>query len=164
MKEKKPISELTPADLEAHPVWEFIPESHDRDETWVVPVHRLPVRHLDGRIVATRLRLACGETAAGIIGNVSLDSPRSTEHFLTVTVFRGDGRSFDLARYHDGDRSQRGPSALAEFLAVTVADVFPITYDISAVAQGAAEVLRGRIQAEPCERLSKDELIDLALA
>jgi hypothetical protein len=164
MKEEKAISELTPADLGADPVWEFLPESHDRDETWVVPVRRLPVRHLEGRIVAARLRLACGTAVPGTLGNVSVDSPRGTEHFLTVTVFCSDGQSFHLARYHDADRHLHGPAALAEFLGVTVAEGFPITYDISAVARGNPEVLKGSIEAEPRERLSDDDLLDLALA
>jgi hypothetical protein len=164
MKDAKPVSDLTPTDVEAHAVWECVPESDDRDQTWVRPVRRLPVRDLSGRIVGTRLRLQSGKAALGFLGNVSLEDLRRTQHFLTLTVLAEDGRQFHLARYHDVDRAERGPSALGDFLGIPVADVFPIAYDISDAARGLPAVVKGTVPAEPSERLSEDQLIDLAVS
>jgi len=160
---KKPISELTQDDLVTHPVWEFLPETEDRAETWLSNVSGLPVDDLAGRLVGTFLRLRSGQAVPAILGNITLQSKRQTEHFLGVTVFRDDGQRFDLARYHDVDADRRGPSALADFLAMSEADIFPMSYDISPVATGLPEVVSGEILSEPKERLTQDELMDLAM-
>jgi hypothetical protein len=44
-----------------------------------------------------------------------------------------------------------------------VSDVFPIKYDLSQVAIGDPDVVRGAVLAEPSERLSRSELIALAV-
>jgi hypothetical protein len=46
---------------------------------------------------------------------------------------------------------------LAGFLGLHVEEVFPIRYDISGVAVGLDEVVRGEIPAEPAERLTGEE-------
>lgn len=160
---KKPYSDLTQDDIAAHPIWAFLPETDEWDETWVTPVSSLPVTDLSGRVVGTTLHLVSGQTVPAVLGNVSLQSIRQTQHFLSVTVFRSDGQVFDLARYHDVDADRRGPSALADFLGLREADVFPMSYDISAVATGLPEVVSGQIHQEPKERLSEDQLIDMAI-
>ena len=96
------------------------------------------------------------------LGNIDLDSARSTQHFLTLSVERGR-RWFHLARYHDVDRAREGPLALAHFLELTPAEVFPISYDVSVHVVGDVNVTRGSILAEPVERLSSSELIALAV-
>jgi len=92
-----------------------------------------------------------------MLANVSLNNVRSTEQFLFVSVLRDDGSVFHLARYHDIDRESSGPSALADFLGLDVDQVFPISYDISEVAVGLPEVVRGEVPAEPREQLNDDE-------
>ena len=159
----KPVAALTPIDLGSYPVWQLLPESDDHDETWACPAGDLPVDDLTGCLVGTTLHLSCGATVPAILGNVSLHNKRKTEQFLCVRVFRADGDSFDLARYHDIDADRRGPTALAEFLGLSVTDVFPMTYDISSSANGLREVVLGTVPCEPDERLPRDELIDLAL-
>jgi hypothetical protein len=109
------------------------------------------------------VRTPSGRTITTCLGNVSLGNAAATEHFLTLTVFQGDGAQFHLARYHDTDYAERGPDALAAFLGWPVAEVFPLAYDLSAVAQGLPEVVRGAIHREPPRRLSKEELIALSL-
>src|SRR6185369_15325393 len=99
----------------------------------------------------------------GILGNIDLFDPVSTEHFLTVAVFRPSGESFDLARYHDVDYSRRNATALAAFLAVPVEEIFPMCYDITDVAVGHPDCVRRSIPATPSSRLSKKELIAMAL-
>ena len=60
----KEANELTPDDLQAHPVWEyvsdldFVPES-DEDmpsDTAVMPVRELPVRDTANRIIGAKVR------------------------------------------------------------------------------------------------------------
>lgn len=74
-----------------------------------------------------------------------------------------DSRWFELARYHDADFERRSPAELAKFIGLPVSDIFPIKYDISDVAVGDPAVLKGTVRAEPEERLTQDQIIDLAL-
>jgi hypothetical protein len=131
-------------------VWEYDLGAENvpgRDETWVVPVTELPVTSLSGRVVGVALRLG-GRTEVGLLGNIDLGSPQATQEFAALSVWR-DGTWFHLARYFDPDRDQRGPAQLAEFLGLSIAEVFPIPYDLSEIADGHPEVVRGCIDAEP---------------
>ena len=114
--------------------------------------------------MASPIRLANGTVLTGVLGNLELDDPHSTQHFLTLSVFRPDGAQFDLARYHDVDASEHGPAALAAFLGLPLEAVFPITYDVSSIVASPPDALRGTIPAEPRERLTKPQLIALAVA
>ena len=98
-----------------------------------------------------------------MLGNIDPTNPRLTEHFLTVSVFRSDGALFHLARYHDLDAIERGPAALAAFLGLSLKAVFPLSYDVSAIVTGLPEVVRGTITSEPRERLTRAEVIALAV-
>jgi hypothetical protein len=161
----KPADQLSPSDFKEHRVWEF--DSHMEaelpDETFMRPVLELPVFSLSGRVVGAELTLANGQVVLGVLGNIDLGDPVSTEHFLTVTVFTRSGGRFDLARYHDVDYARHGPTALAPFLGLEVTSVFPIRYDVSDVAVGNAECLRRSILAVPVSRLSQEKLIELAV-
>src|SRR5262249_22191245 len=114
-------------------------------------------------IVGAKLTLANGQIVPGVLGNIDLGDPISTEHFLAVTVFDASGGRFRLARYHDIDYSRRGPIALASFLGLPVSSVFPIRYDVSDIAVGDAECLRRIILEVPASRLSDEELVELAV-
>ena len=85
-----------------------------------------------------------------------------TEHFLTLSIER-DARWFTLARYHDLDRTENGPHALARFLGLSIEEVFPISYDIRQYVNGEAAALSGYIHEEPRERLSRTEIIRMAV-
>jgi hypothetical protein len=156
------VDSLTPDDFAAHPVWRFT-DSDTPNETYVAPVCRLPVSHLDGCIVGCSLRLANGERVIGIIGNLDPSNAKSTQHFLELSLFRSDGSLFHLARYHDFDIEKRGPAALAVFLGLPLTAVFPITYDVSKVVSGLSDCVQGSITVEPKERLTEQELIALAI-
>lgn len=148
-----------------HPLWEFDLATEDKpgqDETWVLPVKRLPVSSLANRIVATRVRLANASWVVAMLGNISLGSARYTKQFATLSVAVGE-RWFHLARYFDVGYSERSPLVLANALGLPVEDVFPISYDLTGIAVGLPEVVRGEITAEPKERLTREELIKLAL-
>jgi len=159
----RPLSSVSATELVAGSVWAFVPESDDHDETWVVPVQDIPVRSLEGRVAALRVRLANGTAAIAILGNVNLSNARTTRHFMAASVALSDSTWFHLARYHDVNFGRDGPQALAKVLHLPLSAVFPISYDLGAIAEGEAGSLRGHIDAEPHERLSKADLVALAV-
>jgi hypothetical protein len=157
----KPVDSLRVLDLKAYPVWQYV-NREGSDETAVRPVKQVPVTHLSGKVVGTQVLLANGQRVWALIGNVDASNARLTEHFLTLSVER-DGRWFTLSRYHDFDYAENGPEALARFLGAQVDDVFPIVYDIRQYAKGDAAALAGQIRQEPRERLSRAEIIAMAV-
>ena len=68
-----------------------------------------------------------------------------------------------LSRYFDVDYSENGPEALARFLGLDVDEVFPISYDITRYADGNRASLVGSILKEPREKLTRAQLIALAV-
>jgi hypothetical protein len=156
----KAVDSLTVADLQTFPVWQYT-SRESADETFVRPVKRTPVASLTGKIVGTQVALANSGRIWALIGNVDPTNPR-TEHFLTLSVER-NGRWFTLARYHDFDFSEHGPKALAQFLGLTVYETFPITYDIRQVVQGDEAALQAQIRKAPRERLSRSQIIAMAV-
>jgi hypothetical protein len=156
-----PITSLQVGDIEKDAVWQYS-ESEQGDDTVVRPVKRLPVKNLTGKVVATKVRLANGSLVWALVGNVDIGNPRLTEHFLTLSIEK-DGRWFALSRYHDFDYSERGPEALAKFLDLPVNEVFPISYDIAQYVKGVSAALSGAILKEPHEKLTRAEIIALAV-
>jgi hypothetical protein len=154
MDNHKPAESLDVADLSAHPVWMFVNDD-SLGETVVRPVQRVPVTNLSGKLVGTRVRLANGTVAWALMGNISPRYRRMTEQHLSLSV-EHNGRWFHLARYFDPDYESRGPDELADFLGLSVSDVFPIAYDLRSVAKGDAEVLVGAVTREPRERLTRE--------
>jgi hypothetical protein len=157
----KKLEDLTPADLENFPVWQYV-NSDKSGETLVRPVKKMPVKSLTGRVVGTQVRLANGASVCALIGNLDADNPQLTHHFLTLSIFR-NGRWFTMARYHDFDASERGPQALASFLSLQINEVFPILYDIGRFSLGDRAALTGTIEAEPREKLTRAQIIALAV-
>jgi hypothetical protein len=158
---KKNIETLQIGDLKANPVWQYTDSGSDGD-TVVYPVKKVPVKSLTGKEVGTQVSLANGNVVWALIGNVDVGNPRLTEHFLTLSVEK-DGLWFTLARYHDFDYAQRGPAALAQFLGLPVDGVFPIAYDITQFVSGDPAGLSGTILREPREKLTRAEIIAMAV-
>jgi hypothetical protein len=158
----KPADALTADDLKRHPVWRFVNDD-SIDETTVRPIKRVPVKNLDGKLAGTQVRLANGTVTWSVVGNVVTSKPRLTQHFRTIALER-NGQWFHLARYHDHDYSERGPDALAQFLGLPVAQVFPITVDLRhLVRSDDPTALMFDIELNPGEQLSRDEVIALAV-
>lgn len=157
----KTVDSLTVEDLSAHPVWQYV-SNDESDELSVRPVKRLPVSKLTGKLVGLEVALANGGKVWAVLGNVDADNPRLTQHMLTLSVER-DGRWFHAARYHDFDHEQRGPVQLAAFLGLEVEAVFPIAYDLRPYAKGDPRALSGSIEREPAERLTRGEIIAMAV-
>lgn len=159
--ELKTPETLTPSVLRKTPVWEFVNDD-ELGELAMRPVKKLPVKNLNGRLVGTELLLANGCRVWGLLGNVKVSNPRFNEHFMTVSAQR-DGQWFMMSRYHDYDAAERGPKALADFLGMAVDEVFPISYDISGISLGEIDSLVGRVEKEPRERLTRAQVIALAV-
>lgn len=158
----KRIEELTIADLENYSVWQYTNSEERVGETAIRPVKKIPVKNLNARLVGTQVRLANGSHLWALIGNVDPDNPRLTQHFLTLSVFN-KGKWFTMARYHDFDSGERGPHALADFLGLAVTDVFPISYDIRRFSLGKSDALMGVIEEAPREKLTRAQIIALAV-
>jgi hypothetical protein len=156
----KPVESLTVADLQAHPVWEYLNDDEIGD-TMMQPVDELPVENLDCRLVGTQVRLANGSRVWALVGNFDVISPRATQHFLTLSIER-DGTWFHLARYHDSGYAAEGPEALARVLGLHIDDVFPIAVDVRRYVRGDPEALVAVVLKEPPERLTHEERWELA--
>jgi hypothetical protein len=154
------LRDLTVDDLAKSPIWEMVED--DKGDVLVKPVERLPVHTLRNRLVGTQLHLADGSAVWALLGNISLNHPTSTRHFMTMSMHRA-GKWFDLARYHDVDYARRDEAALAKFLAKPTTQVFPIQYDINSLATGLKKALAGQVPPSVVERLDRDELIRLSL-
>lgn len=156
----RPIPAIPANELLHYGVWEFDMDeenySDEQDETWVLPVLHLPVDDLSNRIVVTKLKLANNQEVVGMMDNIELNNIESTKVFIGVSVEK-EGGWFHLERYFDALYDKYGPSQLAEFLGLQIDQVFPISYDISLLATGNVNVIKGIIPAEPEQRLSFDE-------
>ena len=153
------FEEMTVEDLRRYPVWEFYSDEEDQR---VRPVEALPVKDLSCRILGTEVVLNNGSRVWAVLSNIELNNRLSTRHFITISLER-DGKWFCLARYMDSGRTRFGPSQLADFLGLTVGEVFPIRYDISTVAIGDPVCTQGSIPVEPTEKLADSELTILAV-
>jgi hypothetical protein len=162
----RPIDKVPIAEMLFHKVWEFdLDEGNyepEQDETWIRPIDpwQFPVTDLGNCIVATEVTLANGQKIAAMLGCIDLASGRRTAQFICLSVDRG-GKRFHLERYFGVQFDSFGPKQLAEFLELPIADVFPISYDLSDFAVGVPETLKGQILAEPAERFTFQERMRL---
>jgi hypothetical protein len=157
------VTDLNPEAFRHAAVWEYTNDDSARDgELLVRPVLKRRVRDTRNRVIGTEARLADGTILPAMVGNVDQSDPVATQHFLPLSVWTGR-RWFHLARYHDVERKTNGPGALSAALGRRVAEVFPVAYDLTSVVSGDPAVLRGKIEAKPSTRLSRAELIALAV-
>jgi len=154
-----PVQSLTEVLLRTHRVWEFCNDDAMGD-TMIRPVKRVPVTDADCRLLGCEFTLADGEKVYGYLGNLSLCSKQQNQQFLTLSLFVPGGVAH-LARYHDVDFAKRGPASLAAKLGESVPGVFPVSFDVSDIAHGDADCIRGQIPSEPLRKLSRDDLMKL---
>lgn len=158
---KTSIEAITTGEIQETPVWQFASKPRST-EILLTPVRNLPCKHLGGRLVGTQVTLADGSLAWCFLGNVDTSNPKMTEHFVTLSI-ESNGKWFHLARYHDFDFAERSPALLAAFLGKHIDSVFPIRYDIRSFAEGEVDALTGSIRKEPIERLTRAEIIRMAV-
>ena len=156
----KKLEDLGPDDFLAFPVWEFALDQEGAGETLMRPVTDLPADHMLTRIVGTKATLADGSKLWIGLENLDPGSAYKTKHLLSVAVFNGQ-EWFPLDRYHDYDLKNHGPHALARFLGKTVEQVFPIRYDVTSCVVGPADALRGFIESDPQDKLTREQVLDL---
>jgi hypothetical protein len=157
----KQAYDLGPLDFAAHPVWEFAPENEGIDECSMVPVKSLPVEHLDQRCLGTQVTLADGSKVWVVFFDL-------WPHTLEGTIKSQKFRFFSGEKSRDWPDDEFQPetvnsSALAEFLARTVEDVFPFTYDVSHLVTGDMSVTKRSVPREEEDKKSWKEPIDPAL-
>lgn len=158
-----PLDRLSIGDISAHPVWRF-ESGRTGDESQLVPVKRLPCEDLRGKVVFTQVLLSNSSRIWCGLGNLDVSNPSKNEHFLTLSL-NHEGKWFHLARYHDFDIQERGPKQLATFLGLDEHEIFPIRYNI----ENPHEIVKhcgaisGYIHQEPTTRLSRSEIIALAV-
>jgi len=157
------VEALTVDDLKRYPVWRFVNDDK-LGETAAKPIKRLPVTSLRGKVVGAEVRLANGQLIWALVGNLDTQCPGLTKHFRTISLQR-NGRWFHMARYHDFDYTNRGPDAAARFLALPPDAVFPIAVDLRRfVRSDDTATLVFSVELDPIEKLSEDELMDLAIS
>jgi len=157
----KPVELLQIEDLERFPVWTFI-NNDLKGETLVKSVKKIPVKSLTGKLVGLKVTLADNTKAWAIIGNVNVNNPVLTKHFLSISLYN-NLKWFHLSRYHDFDYKKNGPAALGKFLLTAVDEIFPISYDLRPYSIGDEKALVGKILKEPEVKLSRAEIIALAV-
>jgi hypothetical protein len=159
-----PLESIDPAEFIRGGVWQYSSESDSSEPIYLLPVRNIPVHSLDGCLVGAELILNNGRLIQAIIGNLSLQNPDDNQHYLTLSVYGDNSAIFHLSRYHDHNYEVSGPQALAQFLNLSPAEVFPIRYNISHLAKGNPACVSGTILAEPMVRLSRSQLIAHAIS
>lgn len=155
------LDALRPHHFEAARVWRFANREKSSDFL-ILPEKGVPLDDLSGKIIGTQVELACGRIVWALLGNIDIRHPEWLEHYLTYSLFHGD-RWFSVARYHDADYHKNGPNGLARSLGRTVSEIYPIEYDISWSCKTPSPCLTGKILPEPKRKLSREQLIKMAV-
>lgn len=158
----KSFPSLTVEDIKKCPTWRFTNRNLD-DDLEIESVLERPCTDVRSLIVGCQLRLADGVCVWGLLQNVDPTTPSRNDHFLTATI-DCNCQWFPLARYHDVDVNERGPLALSHALGKDISSIFPLSYDIRSEVGFDAAGLVGSICIEPHARLSRKEIIELALS
>lgn len=157
----KDITDLVPEDLERCPVWEFV-NNDELGATVVRQFNQLPVTDFENKVVGDHVRFANGTDVFGLIGNLDIKNPELTKHFLNLSIWI-DGKWYHLPRYHDLGYLERGPTALSCLLKLDIDEIFPISFDVRRFSKGGEIILAGQVLKEPVARLSRAQLIALAV-
>lgn len=162
-KNIKPMENLQIGDFEKHPVWEYINDD-ELGESMAKPVVQIPVNNMSGRVCGTKVKMANGNTIWAALSNLSVDNEFRNKYLLSVSLFVGN-QIFHLARYHDVEYDRCGPNALSKLLGFQVKEVFPISYNLRGVVHnGSGDPVKGQVLDAPVHRLSRIEIIDLAVS
>ena len=164
IKEIRIPTRIGPKLLAKYPVWEFLnDDEHPLGDTAMQPVSDLPTRQFDGRIFGTIVTLADGSLFPATIADLNFGPKKYRSHFRSLTLF-AKGKRFHLANYFQLRYQEQGPAALAAFLGKTTEEVFPISYDISDIAVGPSDVVRGQFKAEVKDPIPRHRLMEITVS
>jgi len=138
---RKPINELTVADLETYPIWEFADDEEGvpgRDETWVRPVATCVVPSKAFSItVAAEITTASGQMYPGFVGCSSFNGLDVNAVGILV---KGEYVVFQVHLLLPSLRER----AIAK-LGLTENEVFPLQYAVRIPVEGQAGIAQGVI-------------------
>lgn len=140
LKTRKPIDELTAADLTAFPIWEFADDEEgeeDQDETWVRPVDAQVVRKGQWSLsVAAEFRTRAGTTIPGLMGVTTAEG-----------VDIGDAVLLPDSKYIFVDAgSPKARRETAKALGLTSREIFPLQYTLRVRIGREKELRTGLIE------------------
>jgi hypothetical protein len=150
---------LKEEDLKTTLVW--LGSTSDRDETGIRPATRSSLKNIEGKIVACTFRLKNGIEFVGVMFNLT-DDVDLNAHLANAALLI-DGRWFFLARYHDAELETHGPAALAARVKQPIGNVFPIAYEVLHQFNPPSPAQRGELLAKPKKKLTRVQIIALAV-
>ncbi len=156
----KPANKLTPKDWEKYPVWTFDSDNEGkpgRDETWMVPVKKLPATSIMNGGCRSKATLANGQHMILVLWGVDLNPLKTLKmmaEFRGVPITAEESAKclkptipsytiFVKGKWWHSELN--APSDLIKALGLTIEEVFPIEYDISAFAIGVKRAVKGKI-------------------
>ena len=143
---RKPIDQITVADLVDFPIWEFCLDEEGvegMDETWVRPLAAAEVP--DGAYslsVATTFETASGLRVNGLIGVTAVEG----EVEIAYPVLLFDGKYLFVPSQHNTQISaadEKLRAAIADALGTS--PVFPLRYRLSVLIEGEASHREGTV-------------------
>jgi hypothetical protein len=156
----KPANKLRPKDWEKFPVWTFDLGNEGkagRDETWMVPVKKLPATDIRNGGCRAEAKLACGQPVTLVLWGVDLEPEKTLSILAQYRVkpmtkaeraeyLKPKAPQFTIfARGEWWHSELNGPSDLTDALGLSIQDIFPISYDISDFATGVDHAVKGKI-------------------
>jgi hypothetical protein len=151
-KTRKPVTDLTLADLDAFPIWEFAldEEEHpEQDETWVRPIRRKKVpQNAYSQIVATHFVTASKDALDGfMVGTTADDGVQITpgalisERYLVLPMVSCQTTFQEKLTWPIKVRDN-----LLSHFKVLETDFFPLRYCLRVCISGEASVREGLIE------------------
>jgi hypothetical protein len=155
----KHLLDLHEGDLKSTFVW--VGSTSDRDETSIRPATRSSLKSIEGKIVACSFRLNNGAELVGVMSNLTNNVSRNAH--LANAALLIEGKWFFLARYHDAEFKTHGPAVVALRLKLPLGKIFPITYEVLHRFNPPSAAQRGVIHAKPKNKLTRKQIIELAV-
>jgi hypothetical protein len=163
MERMKPVHELVVSDFNCSPVWQY--EDDESGELTVRTVQNYPISSLENRVVGAKIAFANGLESWALIANFDLFDKKKNRHFLSLTFFDGDEQVYTLPRYFDVGYERAIQSELSGALQLEIAEIFPISFDLTSIVIGDSSILSGFIDLVPeSERLNDEDLVLMALS
>ena len=142
LKTRKPVNELTVADLQSFPIWEFAEDEEGvdgQDETWVRPVRRNHIpQNAYSQLVAADFSTADGVQLRGFMTVTTAEGIEVTPGSVV-----GEGHYLVLPSMSEAEAREQGLAwaiqsrkELIEALGGSPVSVFPLAYKLRVVIRG----------------------------